>query len=183
MIRIMFDSFLNQLLGEADKQFTLAAGEPIFRIGTPVRHVYVVLEGRAQLVRHSRDGAALVLQRAQEGEVIAVASMFAARYHCDAVAHGAARLARVPRKRVEELQARDTAWLRELAARLARELQHTRGRAEILSMKCVEDRIDAWIEINGGALPARGRWVDLAQEIGVTPEALYRELARRRKSL
>lgn len=34
--------------------------------------------------------------------------------------------------------------------------------------------------LNGGALPAKGRWHDLATEIGVAPEPLYRELARGR---
>jgi hypothetical protein len=30
---------------------------------------------------------------------------------------------------------------------------------------------------NGGKLPPKGRWYQAASEIGVTPEAFYRELA------
>jgi hypothetical protein len=43
----------------------------------------------------------------------------------------------------------------------------------------VAERLDAWLGAEGG-LPDRGRWQELAEELGVTREALYRELARRR---
>ena len=33
---------------------------------------------------------------------------------------------------------------------------------------------------NGEGLPAKGTWKTVANEIGTSPEALYRELAKRR---
>jgi len=66
------------------------------------------------------------------------------------------------------------------AGHLAREVQATRLRAEILSLHGVAARLGAWLAAHGAALPPRGGWRILAQEIGVTPEALYREIARRR---
>jgi hypothetical protein len=44
------------------------------------------------------------------------------------------------------------------------------------------DRLEAWL-CEGNALPSKGRRQDVATEIGVTREALYRELSRRRKRL
>jgi hypothetical protein len=43
----------------------------------------------------------------------------------------------------------------------------------------VAERLDAWL---GGerALQEKGTWQDLAAELGVSREALYRELAKRR---
>jgi CRP-like cAMP-binding protein len=67
-----------------------------------------------------------------------------------------------------------------LMRHLAGEVHRTRARAEILSLKSVALRIDGWMALNGGVLPPKGRWHQVASEIGVTPEALYRELARRR---
>ena len=54
-------------------------------------------------------------------------------------------------------------------------------RAEILSLRTVAQRLSAWLELNG-ELPAKGEWLILAAEIGTSPEALYREIARRRNS-
>ena len=63
---------------------------------------------------------------------------------------------------------------------MGRALRQARMRAEILSLKTVAARLSAWAEWQGGVLPARGKWRSLADEPGVSPEALYREMARRR---
>ena len=59
-------------------------------------------------------------------------------------------------------------------------IQAARQRAEILALPRLADRLDAWLALGDGVLPPRGRRRELAAELGVTPEALYRELARRR---
>jgi CRP-like cAMP-binding protein len=180
MIAIMFNK-PSELLSElADKELSLEDGERLFRAGAPVRNVYLVREGRVRLLRHQSDGAALVLQCAGAGDLLAEASIFAACYHCDAFADGPSTVLRVPRGRVEKLHVENPGWLAVLAKHLALEVQRARARAEILSLKRVESRLDAWLELNGGRLPERGGWVGLSFEIGVSPEALYRELAHRR---
>jgi hypothetical protein len=45
-------------------------------------------------------------------------------------------------------------------------------------MRTVRARLDAWTEWLGD-VPAKGRWLGIARDIGVTPEALYREMGRR----
>jgi len=62
---------------------------------------------------------------------------------------------------------------------LARSVQAARLRAEIRSLPKVADRLAAWLG-EGNALPDKGHWQEVAAELGVTREALYRELARRR---
>ena len=52
--------------------------------------------------------------------------------------------------------------------------------AEILSLRTVAERLDARITWRGGEVPPRGTWKTVASELGTSPEALYRELARRR---
>ncbi len=49
----------------------------------------------------------------------------------------------------------------------------------IRSLHTVAERLDAWVETNN-ALPLKGHIQDLTRILGVTKEALYRELARRR---
>ena len=65
------------------------------------------------------------------------------------------------------------------SALLARSVQAARLRSEIRSLPRVADRLDAWLG-EGNALPERGHWQDVAAELGITREALYRELSRRR---
>ncbi|HUG26264.1 Crp/Fnr family transcriptional regulator [Piscinibacter sp.] len=132
------------------------------------------------LARVQASGEPLVLQRAAAGQLVAEASVFAAKYHCDALVSGPTVVGRIRNADVEQLQEEDPVWLRAFAAHLAGEVQRARARAQLLSLKRVDSRLDAWLALNDGAIPPRGRWFELAAELAVTPEALYRELAQRR---
>jgi hypothetical protein len=44
----------------------------------------------------------------------------------------------------------------------------------------VAERLDAWIAWNDGNSPEKGEWKLVANQIGVSPEALYREIGKRR---
>jgi CRP-like cAMP-binding protein len=176
MIAIM-SSITRRLLALADAEVQLGPGQRVFLAGDPVRNLYFVLEGSVRLVRHQAGGGAVVLQRARADQLLAEASLFASRYHCDAVSDQGARLARIGKAKALEALRADPDGLLELAAHLAREVQQARARAELLSLRTVRERLEGWLALHG-ELPARGRWIDVAQEIGVTPEALYRELAR-----
>ena len=164
--------------GIPTRRRALRDGETLFRRGDPVRHLYAVRQGEVRLVRHQPHGAALILHRARAGAVLAEASLFSPTYHCDAVAAGDADLDMAALADVRD-RLRDPAFAERWAACLAAELQRTRIRAEILSIRTVADRLDAWLAFNG-ALPDKGGWASVASEIGTSPEALYRELARRR---
>lgn len=180
MIAIMFPSHVARLVCLADRDVSLVHGQRLFLAGDAVRFLFVVRGGGVQMLRRHADGAALVVQRVQPGGLVAEASLFAPSYHCDAVAVGPTVLARIPKVRVTRLQAEEPDWLRAFAAHLAAEVQRTRTRAGLLSLKKVSERIDAWLGLHGGEMPERGRWADWAAELGVRPEALYRELAKRR---
>ncbi|MBL8831840.1 MAG: Crp/Fnr family transcriptional regulator [Rhodospirillales bacterium] len=158
----------------------LAAGQTLFRRDDPVASIHAVLAGEMRLVRHRDDGGVLVLQRARAGALLAEASLFAKRYHCDAIAGGPARVLAVGREAFRRRLAGDADLAAGFAATLAREVQAARLHAELLAMRTVAERLEGWLAWHDGALPAKGGWRDLAAEIGVTPEALYREIARRR---
>ena len=70
---------------------------------------------------------------------------------------------------------------RDWARHLAHEVQRARLHAEILSLKTVAARLSAWLFWNG-ALPEKGQRHRIADEIRVTPEAFYRELAKRKRT-
>ena len=180
MIRIMslFDA-LSQL---ADREVMLPEGEILFRLGDKIRSMFLVVSGSVRLMRYLPHGPALTLQLAGERSILAEASLFADAYHCDAVAVSAARLFAIPRSIAEEAVTREPAVARLWAKHLAAEVQRARAQVEIISLKKVSERLDAWLAFRGD-LPRKGHWHHLASEIGVTPEALYREIARRRNTL
>lgn len=171
----------SRLFGLSSDGFRLATGEQLFRTGQKVDRLYLVLRGEIALERISLEGRRLVLQRARIGDIVAEASMFAAAYHCDATALTESEVASVPIDRFKAMSQIDPQIMEELARHLAMQVQKTRTRAEILSLNKVEDRLDAWLVLHEGTMPAKGHWLALAEEIGVSPEALYRELGRRRR--
>jgi CRP-like cAMP-binding protein len=92
-----------------------------------------------------------------------------------------AGITRVALSDLHEAATRDPNLMAGFARHLAQQLQRARHQSELLALRGVGDRLDAWLGLNGGALPEKGRWHDLAAALGVTPEALYREIARRRR--
>ena len=167
-------------LNPAERKFE--SGALLFRRGEEVSVLHLIVDGEAQLVRHSADGGRLVLQRALANTVLAEASLFSERYHCDCVAVMPTRTLAVAGSAVRALLTADPGFAESFALHLAHELQATRLRAEILSLRTVRERLDAWIAWNGDDLPPRGTWTTIASEIGTSPEALYRELAKRRRA-
>ena len=158
----------------------LASGETLFRREAPVRSVFFVRSGSVALERPMADGTALTLHIAGKGTLLAEASLFADAYHCDAVACGAAQVAMAPKSDFLAALCASPDMVMELLERSAREVQAHCARIEILRLRRVADRLDAWLDLHGE--PTRGEWSRVAEAIGVTPPALYRELAKRRMS-
>ena len=177
MIVIMSRELDSLFKGLPGRKCAFDAGSTVFALGDPVKLVHFVREGAINLERRQEDGAALILQRACPGSILAEASVYSDRYHCDARAEVDSVTWTVARKdlrrRLEEVPGAGLIWARHLAT----EVQRARLHAEILSLKTVKGRLSAWMTWNG-ELPEKGQWRRLADEIGVSAEALYRELAK-----
>lgn len=180
MIAIMYQEFFDQLIVRADKLSRLDQGAYLFHQGDPVGSVFVVEEGLVELTRHQRNGTSIVLQRAAAQTVIAEASVYSKVYHCDGIAKSPSRIIELSRAAFLEQLQQDEAFFRLWAEHLAREVQSARFRSEILSRKTVSERLDGWLNWYDRELPCKGQWKSFAAQIGVSPEALYRELAKRR---
>jgi CRP-like cAMP-binding protein len=178
MIEIMSEELGSLFQGLRGRACGFEAGASVFHLGDPIRLVHFVRRGTIHLVRHQDDGAALILQRAPAGSILAEASVYSESYHCDARAETAATTWAVARKDLRRLLETKPGAAQAWARHLAHEVQRARLHAEILSLKTVEARLRAWIAWNG-ALPGKGQRRRIADEIGVSPEALYREIAKR----
>lgn len=180
MISIMYESV--HALFHTVRNIDLDAGQHLFLAGDRVNEVYLVRSGCVHLRRHTLQGVSIVLQQASVESIIAEASVYSSQYHCDAVAVEKTRVAALPATRFLDALSADPALSAAWSAMLARGVQAARLRAEIRTLHRVADRLDAWLG-EGNVLPERGRWQDTASELGVTREAFYRELARRRTGL
>lgn len=175
MIKIM----LNHVLALPHALQIFRRGQYLFHQGDPVVSMFLIEAGEARLLRRQRDGGAIVLQRALPGSFLAEASLFAARYHCDATATTKVSARLISRLAMRKLFENDSAFAAAWASHLADEVRSARLRAEILAFKTVAERLGAWIAAKG-EFPPKGTWKTVAQEIGISPESLYREIARRR---
>ena len=179
MIGIMSVDCFDRLAALGGAERPLARGERLFARGDPVRRLHLVVAGELRLHRDTAEGTPIVIERVGPGRVLAEASVDAARYHCDASAALDSRVRSVPIARARRAL-EEPALLRAWSAMLAGELQAMRSRAALLRLRGVAARLDAWLALNESGLPPKGAMRGLADELGVTPEALYRELARRR---
>lgn len=157
----------------------LQPGEALFFAGDPVLQMALITEGRVRLLRRTVEGVDVILQSAGPGDVLAEASAYSAIYHCGAEAAEQSIVRLLPVEAFRKALRDDPTLAEAWAAHLARSVQAARLRAEIRTLRKVSERVDAWLG-EGRALPDKGHWQDLAAELGVTREALYRELARRR---
>jgi CRP-like cAMP-binding protein len=165
----------------AARTLRLRAGEVLFRTGGRPRTMHYVEVGEIVLQRVSEAGGLALLQRAAPGAFVAEASLTAARYHCDGVCRDDAVLLAFPipalRAAIDAHAGTRWAWVERLAAQVRAE----RLRVERLALRTLTDRLRHLVLTEGtpaGEYRLAGTRMQLAAELGVTHEALYRALAR-----
>jgi CRP-like cAMP-binding protein len=160
----------------------VAKGEWVFRKGETVHSIFFVLAGEVHLSRFSTSGGEIALHRAGRGEFFAEAALGATRYHCNAIASCDATLVAFPADKVRAQLTQDPSFAREWIALLARQLQGARARLERLALKSAAERVVHYVQTEGTGnrfeVRLHGTVKDLARELGLTHEALYRTLAR-----
>jgi CRP-like cAMP-binding protein len=160
---------------------SLSAGQTLFRAGARTTGLYEVVKGKLRLVRVDRNGREAVLHTAAAGDTIAEASLFSTTYHCDAIAMTDAIVRLYPKAVVlAELQSNPKA-AQAFAAMLAHQVMTLRTRLEQRNIHSARDRIRHYLAVNAGAdgrtVALAGTLKELAGELGLTHEALYRTLA------
>jgi CRP/FNR family transcriptional regulator, dissimilatory nitrate respiration regulator len=155
------------------------AGSVLFRVGERPCWMFYVRTGEVLMWRVTASGSSVILQRTTRG-FLAEASLTNAAYYCEAVCRTDCVLDVFPvtalRAAIDANEASRWAWMELLGTKV----QHQHARMERLTLKTVRDRL-AHLLISecgaDGAYELRGTRTDLAAELGVTPAALYRELA------
>jgi CRP-like cAMP-binding protein len=163
------------------KTRVLAAGETLFRQGDRAAAIFEVEQGRVRLIRHSIDNHPVPLHTARAGELFAEAALFADRYHCDAVAAVPSRVRAYPKRALLAALRNDPALAERFMAVLARQIHVLRSRLEERNIRSARERVLNRLVLaageHGRTMSWDGTLMDLAAEMGLSHEVLYRTLA------
>lgn len=161
----------------------LERGARLFEQDSAPHYMFYVVSGEVALERCGEHGERIVLQRVCNGP-LAEASLQAARYHCDAIVARSGTAIALPLKTLRAALQDDAHFAMRWIAMLNSEIRTLRLRCERLSLKGVEARLLHLIESEGenGRYRVGSTLKHLALELGVSHEALYRELSRLERS-
>lgn len=163
----------------------LRVGEAVFRQGDRTFAIFAVEHGRVRLIRHTSATHEIVLHTARAGELFAEAALFAGTYHCDAVAAAASRVRVLHKRDVLTAIRADPAAAERFMAVLAHQIHSLRARLEERNIRSARERVlhhlAAAAGDDGRTAIVDGTLMDLAAEIGLTHEVLYRTLAALQK--
>lgn len=173
--------WLTRTIQAAGNERALKAGQALFRRGQRTAGFYEVIAGSVRLVRVDRAGRETALHTASAGETLAEASLFASVYHCDAIATTDAVVRLYPKVLMLGEFQRDPKAAQAFMAMLAHQVVNLRTRLEQRNIHSAHDRIWHYLAVNTGAdghtVKVTGTLKNLAAELGLTHEALYRTLA------
>jgi CRP-like cAMP-binding protein len=159
----------------------LKAGQSLFRTGARTAGLFEIVKGKVRLVRVDRSGREAVLYTAAAGDTVAEASLFSSSYHCDAVAATDAVVRLYPKAAVLAELERNPKAAQSFMAMFARQVMTLRTRLELRNIHSARDRVRHYLAVNadpsGRIVILSGTLKDVAAELGLTHEALYRTLA------
>jgi len=166
---------------EALERRSLARGEVLFKQGDKVTAIYFVEAGRLRLERRTFDGRVLVLGITTAGRFFVEAALFSDMFHCDAVATEPTRVCVYPKGAVLNALRADPENAMSFLALVAHQVIELRQRLEIMKVRSAKERVMLYLDLNaepdGRTVNLRSQVQDIASELGLTREVLYRTLA------
>jgi CRP-like cAMP-binding protein len=164
----------------------LKAGEVLFRRSGKPLGLYEVIAGSVRLIRVDRAGREAVLHVAGSGDTFAEASLFSTQYHCDAIASSNATVRLYPKRELLAALEANPKAMKVFSSTLAHLVMSLRTSIEQRNIRSARDRVRHFLVLNvssdGRTIELRGTLKDLAAELGLTHESLYRTLAELERS-
>ena len=176
MIAIMSDALLSLLGTLKPARRDLAAGESLFRFGDPAIALFHVEQGAVRLER-----LGVPLHTAEAGTAFGEWALFTETCPGDAVAVEDSRLLVFAKTPVLLLLKAHPDLNLAFSAYLARQLHRMRGRLELVRQKGARERVLGYLVRAGagdGAVTLDRTLTEIAHDIGLTREAVYRTLAK-----
>jgi CRP/FNR family transcriptional regulator, dissimilatory nitrate respiration regulator len=174
-------SWLSPAIRASAVERALKAGQTLFAAGARTAGLYEIVKGKVRLVRVDRSGREAVLQIAASGDTLAEASLYSSTYHCDAIASTDAVVRLYPKAVLADELDRNPKVAQAFAAMLARQVMTLRTRLEQRNIHSARDRVRHYLVVHadpsGRTVTFSGTLKEVAAELGLSHEALYRTLA------
>ena len=152
-------------------RFIARKGTILFREGQPTDGMYVSLGAEVRMERIGPDGEPVVIHTVRSTQSFAEASVFADRYHCDAVVLAEGDIVRIP-KSVILAGFVDPEFSTAYNRIMSRQVQAYRQIVEIMSIRSAVERVYA--AVVAGLLDTSV--MNLSKRIALSHEATYRAL-------
>ena len=152
-------------------KITAPKGMVLLREGDPTKGLFLSLTAMIRMERIGPDGEPVTIHTVQKSQSFAEASVFADRYHCDAVVDAGGEVVRIP-KSVVLAGFADPEFSAAYNRIMSRQVQAYRQIVEIMSIRSAVERVYA--AVVAGLLDTSV--MNFSQRIALTHEATYRAL-------
>ncbi len=159
--------------------------ELLFLQGDIANHIYAVKEGCIKLVRYTIEGYSVTIHTAYAGESFAEAALFSETYHCNADTVLPSTILCYSKIQILEMLQTHTDKYKNFIALLTSQIHALRTRLELRSIRSAHQRIFQSLLLQADPktleIKIKGSYKDMAHELGLTHESLYRSLAKLEK--
>ncbi|GAB4152040.1 MAG: hypothetical protein Fur0046_31530 [Cyanobacteria bacterium J069] len=163
----------------------LAAGQVLFAQNEPAEAVYILESGCIQLLNYTEDGGQINHYSVSAGESFAEVALFNERYVCTAIALEPSRIIVLPKQAFLKVLRTHPDLAETFMSQLAKRLHESKVLLELRSIRSAQKRVLHYLQLN---VQPDGKTVDLdlplkklADDLGLTPEALSRALKQLHK--
>jgi CRP-like cAMP-binding protein len=169
----------NSMAPSCERQ--ISAGGFVFQQGDSASQLYLVRHGRIRLVRYTADGQRCTLFVAETGQTFAEAALFAERYHCFALADTDSRVAGFDKQLLLAHLRENPDMALGYIALLSLQVHELRTLIELRTVRSAKERVLTYLlqhaEPGSNTIRVARTLKDMAQELGLAHETLYRTLA------
>ncbi len=167
---------------EAIAYRNLVAGQVLFHQRDQALAVFVVKIGRFRLVRYTSEGNLVILQVARAGESFGESALYSEVYNCDAVAEVPSRVIVYPKQLLLQVLREQPDLVEDFISRFVRKSQFLKASLELRSIRSARERVLQYLlmaaQPNETTVNFDRPFKDIASELGLSPEVLYRTLAQ-----
>jgi len=173
-VKSLFSKYLES------ERISFKSNELLFRSADEVRFMHFIEIGEIKLVRYTSEGKAVITQLAKQGDLLAEASLFNQRYHCDGIAISDTKVDVYPKDQVLDLLIKKPKLAIEFIKFQSLEIKTLRNQVELINVLTARERILFFLRNSSvdGVYSLPGSLKNLASQIGLTHETLYRQIKK-----
>jgi CRP-like cAMP-binding protein len=178
-------SQLNQLPPELQAIATVKdfpAGHMLFAQHEPAAAIFIVVSGHIQLVHYTEDGQQVHHYNVKAGESFAEVALFNEVYVCTAIASTSSQVLVLPKQPFLMALRQHPDLAETFMAGLASRLHESKILLELRSIRSAQKRVMHYLQLNvqpdGITVTIDRPLKDVAEDLGLTPEALSRALTK-----